>query len=143
MGGTRKGCDHYGVPERFDERLTRRWATVISSAATDRPASENFEEFIARNPQNSGAEIGSGSPMRARRATDRLRLSASASRRVKRHTRTLGHLNETASEHQCSGLRRPSPVETGVSALELSALLARRRPEEGYAGRLTPAHSRS
>lgn len=51
MGGTRKGCDHYGVPERFDERLTRRWATVISSAATDRPASENFEEFIARNPE--------------------------------------------------------------------------------------------
>ena len=49
--GARKGCDHYGVPERFDERLTRRWATVISSAATDRPASENFEEFIARNPE--------------------------------------------------------------------------------------------
>ena len=49
--GTRKGCEHYGVPEKFDERLTRRWATVISSAAIDGPASENFEEFIARNPE--------------------------------------------------------------------------------------------
>jgi hypothetical protein len=28
--GTRKGCHHYGVPEKFDEPLTRRWARAIS-----------------------------------------------------------------------------------------------------------------
>src|SRR6266566_3964956 len=49
--GTRKGCDHYGVPEKFDERLTRRWARAISSAIADAPDSESFLDFIARNPE--------------------------------------------------------------------------------------------
>jgi hypothetical protein len=49
--GTRKGCDHYGVPEKFDEHLTRVWARAISDAAGDGPESETFDEFIARNPQ--------------------------------------------------------------------------------------------
>jgi hypothetical protein len=48
--GTRKGCDHYGVPEKFDEQLTRRWAQAISEASSTAPASETFDEFIARNP---------------------------------------------------------------------------------------------
>ena len=33
--GTRKGCDHYGVPEKFDENLTRLWAQAISTAVRD------------------------------------------------------------------------------------------------------------
>ena len=49
--GTRKGCDHYGVPEKFDEQLTRLWARAISDAVGDAPKSETFAEFIARNPQ--------------------------------------------------------------------------------------------
>ena len=49
--GTRKGCEHYGVPDKFDELLTGGWATVISSAAAGGPTSENFEEFIERNPE--------------------------------------------------------------------------------------------
>jgi hypothetical protein len=48
---TRKGCDHYGVPEKFDESLTRRWARAISNAITEAPESESFEDFIARNPE--------------------------------------------------------------------------------------------
>jgi len=49
--GTRKGCDHYGVPEKFDENLTRMWARAISDAAEVAPDSETFEEFMARNPE--------------------------------------------------------------------------------------------
>ena len=49
--GTRKGCDHYGVPKKFDEHLTRLWARAISDAARSAPESETFDEFIARNPQ--------------------------------------------------------------------------------------------
>jgi hypothetical protein len=51
VAGTRKGCDHYGVPEKFDERLTRRWARAISSAIAEAPEPESFEDFIARNPE--------------------------------------------------------------------------------------------
>ena len=49
--GTRSGCDHYGVPEKFDERLTRRWAAAISAAVGEGADDENFEDFIARNPE--------------------------------------------------------------------------------------------
>ena len=49
--GTRKGCDHYGVPEKFDERLTRRWARAICNAIADAPETETFKDFIARNPE--------------------------------------------------------------------------------------------
>jgi hypothetical protein len=48
--GTRKGCDHYGVPEKFDEALTRRWAAAIC-AALGADAGESFDAFIARNPE--------------------------------------------------------------------------------------------
>lgn len=51
VDGTRKGCDHYGVPQKFDEPLTRLWAKAVSSAIADAPESERFEDFIARNPQ--------------------------------------------------------------------------------------------
>lgn len=46
VAGTRKGCDHYGVPEKFDEDLTRRWARAIADAAMTSPAG-SFDEFIA------------------------------------------------------------------------------------------------
>jgi len=49
--GTRKGCDHYGVPEKFDEDLTRRWARAVSDAVADAPESEGFQDFIERNPE--------------------------------------------------------------------------------------------
>jgi hypothetical protein len=49
--GTRKGCDHYGVPEKFDEELTRRWARAVSNAVADAPELEGFQDFIARNPE--------------------------------------------------------------------------------------------
>jgi hypothetical protein len=49
--GTRKGCEDYGVPEKFDERLTRRWARAISDAVADAPDSESFDDFIARSPE--------------------------------------------------------------------------------------------
>jgi|SRR6266446_4501840 len=49
--GTRKGCDHYGVPRKFDERLTRRWARAVSDDFADAPALESFQDFIAWNPE--------------------------------------------------------------------------------------------
>jgi hypothetical protein len=49
--GNRKGCDHYGVPEKFDERLTRHWARAVSDAIADAPGLESFEDFIARNSE--------------------------------------------------------------------------------------------
>jgi hypothetical protein len=36
--GTRKGCDHYGVPEKFDEHMTRLWARAISNASETLPS---------------------------------------------------------------------------------------------------------
>src|SRR5438067_5335279 len=39
--GTRRGCVHYGVPEKFDEELTRRWARAVSQAAAAYP--ETFD----------------------------------------------------------------------------------------------------
>ena len=48
--GTRKGCDHYGVAEKFDEHVTRIWARAIFGAFGDAPESETFDEFVARNP---------------------------------------------------------------------------------------------
>jgi len=49
--GTRKGCDHYGVPEKFDEDLTGRWARAVSDAVADAPESDGFQDFIERNPE--------------------------------------------------------------------------------------------
>jgi hypothetical protein len=55
--GTRKGCDHYGVPEKFDEPLTRRWAQAVSDAARQGPVNETFDEFMARNPTFSRGDL--------------------------------------------------------------------------------------
>ncbi len=48
--GTRTGCDRYGIPEKFDEHLTRRWARAVSAAAAAGSETETFNAFIARNP---------------------------------------------------------------------------------------------
>lgn len=47
--GTMRGCNHYGVPERFDEALTRRWAKAIA-AATAVSDAEAFEDFVEAFP---------------------------------------------------------------------------------------------
>ena len=47
--GTRASCEHYGCPEKFDERLTRRWAQVIHDAVEASPELRPFGEFIAAN----------------------------------------------------------------------------------------------
>ena len=49
--GTRRACDHYGVPEKFNEPLTRRWAREVAGAVDRGPAGESFDGFIARNPE--------------------------------------------------------------------------------------------
>ena len=49
--GTRKGCEHYGVPEKFNGRLTRLWARAVSNAAADASEAESFEAFFGRNPE--------------------------------------------------------------------------------------------
>jgi len=47
--GTRRNCDAAGVPERFDEALTRRWARAVAEAAARTPA-ESFDGFLDANP---------------------------------------------------------------------------------------------
>lgn len=47
--GTRRGCDHYGVPEKFDDHLTRRWAKAISAAAEEASGPQDFDTFIAQS----------------------------------------------------------------------------------------------
>ena len=48
VDGTRRGCDHYGCPEKFDEALTRRWAQAVAAAwRSDEP----FDAFLERRPE--------------------------------------------------------------------------------------------
>jgi len=49
--GTRLSCEQYGVPEKFDEALTRRWARAVSDAAEEAPLDETFRELLARRPE--------------------------------------------------------------------------------------------
>jgi hypothetical protein len=63
--GTRKGCDYYGVPEKFDEHLTRRWARPVSDAVADAPESES-SRTSSSGTRNFDAAISSGSPARCR-----------------------------------------------------------------------------
>jgi hypothetical protein len=39
-----------GVPDKFDEQLTRDWARAVSDAASDSLAGETFDDFMGRNP---------------------------------------------------------------------------------------------
>ena len=48
VDGTRRGCDHYGCPETFDEQLTRRWARAVAGG---RQPAETFDAFLDRNPE--------------------------------------------------------------------------------------------
>ena len=48
VDGTRRACDHYGCPAKFDEALTRRWARAIAGARRD---GEPFEAFLVHNPE--------------------------------------------------------------------------------------------
>jgi hypothetical protein len=54
---TRKGCEHYGVLEKFDEELTRRWARAVAAAVADAPGGETFDEFLARAPELGRADL--------------------------------------------------------------------------------------
>jgi hypothetical protein len=46
---TRRNCEAMGVPERFDEHLTRRWGERIADAV-DASDPETFEELIEHHP---------------------------------------------------------------------------------------------
>ena len=48
VDGTRRGCEHYGCPEKFDEALTRRWARAVADA---RRPDETFDGFLDRCPE--------------------------------------------------------------------------------------------
>lgn len=49
VDGTRRGSAHYGAPERFDEALTRRWASAVADAQ-ERQRAESFAALIAACP---------------------------------------------------------------------------------------------
>lgn len=50
VAGTRLNCDRSGVPERFDEQLTRRWANVIAEALSH-GAGDSFDDFARLHPE--------------------------------------------------------------------------------------------
>ena len=64
--GTRGASARYGVAERFDEPLTRRWAAAIAAAAGRHPAADSFAAFrrrtrAARLPPLRRAGVAPGS----------------------------------------------------------------------------------
>lgn len=62
VDGTRRGCEHYGCPEKFDESLTRRWSRAV---AEEWRAGEPFDAFLDRNPGLQDGRLF-GVPARAR-----------------------------------------------------------------------------
>jgi hypothetical protein len=48
--GTRANCAAMGVPDRFDEALTVRWAERVADAVED-CAGESYAEFIRAHPE--------------------------------------------------------------------------------------------
>lgn len=49
LEGTLRNCELAGVPERFDENLTRAWVEAIANALEHADAA-TFDEFIELHP---------------------------------------------------------------------------------------------
>ena len=49
VAGTSRACEVHGVPERFDEALTRRWARAIAERVERDGLDESAAAFIARH----------------------------------------------------------------------------------------------
>ena len=56
VDGTRRNCIAAGVPERFDESLTRHWVAAISDAlqATD---ARTFDDLLERRPELARSDL--------------------------------------------------------------------------------------
>lgn len=50
VDGTRANCGAYGVPDRFDATLTRRWAQAIADASEPDTEPADFDAFTAAHP---------------------------------------------------------------------------------------------
>lgn len=59
LDGTRRACEAHGVPEKFDEELTRRWTDVIARAMDSTPDVESSGELLARHPQLRDGDLPS------------------------------------------------------------------------------------
>jgi hypothetical protein len=51
VAGTRRACEVHGVPEKFDEAVTRRWARVIAELVERDGPGDSAGAFIAAHPQ--------------------------------------------------------------------------------------------
>ena len=51
VDGTRRACDVHGVPEKFDEALTRRWARAIAELMDRDGPGDSASAFIAAHPE--------------------------------------------------------------------------------------------
>jgi riboflavin synthase len=56
VDGTRRNCEGAGVPERFDEGLTRRWAAAVAEAAQRSP-SPGFAGFLEAHAELRRGEL--------------------------------------------------------------------------------------
>jgi hypothetical protein len=56
VDGTRRNCEAMGVPDRFDEGLTRRWVNEIADALEEHDAA-TFAEFIGEHPELERSDL--------------------------------------------------------------------------------------
>jgi hypothetical protein len=55
VGGTRRNSAFYGVPERFDEALRRKWAIAVADAFESDPRSSRHRSPPRRHPEEAQA----------------------------------------------------------------------------------------
>ena len=56
VDGTRRNCEEAGVPDRFDENLTRRWAARIG-AAVEAEAGASYAGFIGAHAELARSDL--------------------------------------------------------------------------------------
>lgn len=56
VDGTHRNCEAMGVPDRFDEGLTRRWVNAMADAL-EHSDSDSFAEFIAAHPELGRSDL--------------------------------------------------------------------------------------
>jgi hypothetical protein len=54
--GTRRACEVHGVPHKFDEALTRRWARAIAELIERDGAGASASSLIAAHPELGQAD---------------------------------------------------------------------------------------
>lgn len=60
ISGTRRSCAVHGVPDKFDEELTRRWSRAITAAVERDGFGESASAFIEAHPELARGNLFGG-----------------------------------------------------------------------------------